>query len=163
MTGLNPKHLRRIIRVALWHIDLASEAAEDLVLMTAIAESGLRHLQQLEGPARGLWQVEPETHCDVWRNYLEFRPVLADRVKGLSIGWGSASSPPDAIFEDLEGNLYYGAAICRVIYRRVREQLPPAGDVSAMGRYWKRYYNTDLGKGTVEEFVDRVTVALKGV
>ena len=52
------------------------------------------------------------------------------------------------------GNLYYAAAMARVHYLRRPEALPPAGDVEALGQYWKNFYNTFLGKGTVEEFVE---------
>jgi hypothetical protein len=30
----------------------------------------------------------------------------------------------------------------------------PVGDVDALGAYWKRHYNTRLGRGTVERFVE---------
>src|SRR5258708_26545125 len=33
------------------------------------------------GPAVGLFQMEPTTHDDCWTNFLNFRPVLAGKVK----------------------------------------------------------------------------------
>ncbi len=54
-------------------------------------------------------------------------------------------------------NLYailpYATAMCRIHYLRVKEPLPDIHPVT-MGSYWKKYYNTELGKGTVEEFVE---------
>ncbi len=50
-------------------------------------------------------------------------------------------------------NLAYATAMCRVYYIRVPHPLPDAGDVRAMGEYWKRHYNTPQGRGTVDEFV----------
>ena len=38
--------------------------------------------------------------------------------------------------------------MCRVHYYRKPAALPHYGDAEAMTAYWKRYYNTRLGKGT---------------
>lgn len=118
-------------------------AAEALVLGTAMAESGLRHVRQLgKGPALGLWQIEPATEADVWENYLTFRPiaqVLVSDVRGVA--------EPMA----LAGNMPYGAMMCRLIYYRAPERLPALVDHPAAGAalaaLWKRRYNTVLGKG----------------
>jgi hypothetical protein len=59
----------------------------------------------------------------------------------------------------MHGNHFYAAAMCRVFYLRVPERLPQADDSAAMARYWKRYYNTHLGKGTVEGFLQKTTAA----
>ena len=40
-----------------------------------------------------------------------------------------------------------------IFYLRARGALPPADDVEGMAKYWKRNYNTFLGKGKPEEFV----------
>lgn len=121
-------------------------AAERLVLATACAESNLSALEQHgNGPARGLWQIEPATHRDLWINFLDFRDWLADRVYPIR------ALAPD-LDDQLAVNLVYGAAICRLIYYRRPEPLPP-GEAGACARYWKAHYNTELGKGTVAHFV----------
>lgn len=135
----------RIVRPVLQHLDRHSPAAEDQVIGTAAQESLLgRFLRQHPtGPARGVYQMEPATHDDLWRNYLSHRRGLADLVARLRLNW------PD----EMEGNLYYATAMCRVHYLRVRERLPEHGDVAGYARYWKLYYNTPLGKGTEQEFI----------
>ena len=51
-------------------LNLWSPSAEELVLGTAIVESGLTYLKQHgDGPALGLWQVEPPTHEDLYTNF----------------------------------------------------------------------------------------------
>lgn len=50
-------------------------------------------------------------------------------------------------------NLRFAAAMCRAHYSRVKEPLPDANDLFELGRYWKKYYNTEKGAGTVDEFV----------
>ena len=36
-----------------------------------------------------------------------------------------------------------------------------AGDIEGQGQYWKTYYNTPLGKGTVTKYVYKVQKILK--
>jgi len=73
------------IRPALNILGKGGRAAEQLVLGTAIQESLLIHRQQLgNGPALGLFQMEPATHNDCWQSYLNFRRDLADKVKRIS-------------------------------------------------------------------------------
>ena len=134
-----------VIRPALEALHLYSEAAEELVIGTAIQESGLRYLRQLgHGPALGLWQMEPATHDDLWLNFLAYRPDLANRVESLV-----AAPIPQA----LAGNLWYAAAMCRVHYYRAPEALPEAGDSEGQAALWKLRYNTPRGAGTVEEYL----------
>ena len=63
------------------------------------------------------------------------------------------------LVDQLKGNLYYAVAMCRIHYYRVSEALP--NDLEGMARYWKKYYNTELGKGTVEEFIHNYEQAVK--
>lgn len=141
MEGINLSHLRlHVIRPVLQYIEHWSPAAENLVLGTALVESRAHYLAQLGGPALGLWQMEPATERDIWQNYLAFKPELRVKVEGLL-------TP----LVNLSGNLFYGAAMCRIHYLRVRDPLPAASDAAGMARYWKQFYNTPLGKGTVEK------------
>ena len=146
---LDPHQLRvYVVRPALQYIEKWSRDAEELVMGTAAQESNLVYLRQLgNGPAAGLWQMEPETHDDIWKNYLEYRRDLRMKITHLR--------PPGVMSTTmaLAGSLSYAAAMCRVHYLRVPKALPSGDDVEAMARYWKRFYNTAEGKGTEEEFV----------
>ena len=154
--SLNPRHLlERVIRPALRVMGngYASEAAERLVLGTAIVESGLQHLVQLgSGPAVGLWQMEPATYRDHWRNGVLARDAdLASRVLSLaSRGSGDIPSATEMI-----GNLPFAAAMCRVHYLRDPHKLPDALDTRALAATWKRVYNTPLGAGTEQRYLDQ--------
>jgi hypothetical protein len=151
---VNIENLRElVIRPALRHIDLWSQAAENLVLGTALVESNAEYLHQVKGPALGLWQMEPATHDDVWSNYLRYQHELADKVDELTT--------PAAITHgaaELIGNLYYGAAMCRIHYRRAPAALPNEKDAEGMARSWKTFYNTAAGAGTVEKALPRFIV-----
>ena len=134
---------------ALQAISLHTDAAAELLLGTALAESRLVWRRQLnDGPARGLFQMEMATHNDIWSNYLKFRSTLANAVRALKT---SAKADPET---ELENNDAYAAAMTRVHYRRAPAKLPAAGEVQAMAAYWKLYYNTPLGAGTVSKYVE---------
>jgi hypothetical protein len=148
--GINPKQLRElVIRPACEAIGLYSLAAEELLLGTACQESKCgTYLKQLgTGPALGIFQMEPRTHDDLWKNFVRSKDLGAELID-LSI---VAFDTPDA--DEMVWNLKYAAAMCRVHYYRVKAPLPAAGDIPAQAAYWKKYYNTIKGAGTVEEYL----------
>ncbi|WED23063.1 hypothetical protein L3Q72_06630 [Vibrio sp. JC009] len=146
-----------VVREELKKIGYHSPAAEQLVVGTIFTESLAKYLKQVGGgPALGIIQMEPATHDDIWENYLKYKSTLANKVLDCvasdSYRMGSAI-PVKA--QELIANLRYAAAMCRVHYLRVPEALPRAGDTEAMARYWKKYYNTELGAGKVTDFIDK--------
>jgi hypothetical protein len=137
-----------VIRPALIRIELWSPAAEQLLLGTAICESeGFRFRKQRIGPALGIFQMEPYTHNDIWKTYLSYRPALAKEVTSL------LSRPNADKLDELEFNDKYAAAMARIKYARSNAPLPPLNNITAMAAYWKQYYNSVLGKGTIKQFI----------
>jgi hypothetical protein len=144
-----PQVRESIIKPALTVVDGYSLAADELVLGTALQESKLQYIRQLgNGPALGIFQMEPATHEDIWKNFLKFRPELAEKVRSLAAP--TTADHPSA--NELIGNLWYAAAMCRIHYMRVPDALPKAGDIPGMAAYWKEFYNTFEGSGAEEEF-----------
>lgn len=157
--SLSPKHLLLfVIEPTLAHLSgpdapgIDTPAAAELLLGTAAQESKLRALDQILsradttlGPAFGLWQIEPRTHDDIWRNHLARRPALARRVSALRSEW------PDPVVQ-LATNLAYACAIARLVYYRSPARLPAAGDVEGAAWVWKQAYNTPKGKGTEAQY-----------
>lgn len=142
MQGLDLAQFKALlVRPVLAQIGLAGAAAVPLVTGTALVESGLVWLRQNGGgPALGLWQMEPATHDDCWRNFLAFRPALAAavrRIGGVDAGVGSAGL--------LVGNLAYACAMARVVYARAPNPLPAGTDSVGLSAYHKQFYNTPLG------------------
>lgn len=131
-------------------VDWWSQAAENLVMGTAAVESDLQYIKQVPGPALSLWQIQPATHRDIWQNWLAYRPQLAAAILRTCSLDPALSIPSDEV---LMTNLMYGALMCRAYYRRIPEPLPGEEDVLGMARYWKTYYNTAEGAGTVEAFL----------
>lgn len=137
--------LKYIIRPVLKDIDLWSVEAEQLLLGTACKESECgRWLKQLgNGPAVGIYQMEPATHDDIWRNYLPGRAIKY-KISDFAFNAGL-----DA--DEMLGNLFYATAMCRVHYLRVPEAIPIG--LRKQAEYWKKYYNTETGLGTIDEYV----------
>lgn len=137
-----------IIQPVLRHLDAYSPAAEELLILTAAAESlGGRYLHQLgDGPAVGIYQMEPATHDDIWRNWLAYREHTVGRVRHFEI----PGLYDDDNAREMAGNLYYATAMCRCHYRRDPHPLPSQNDLSGLAAYYKRVWNTSAGSATVE-------------
>lgn len=156
--GLDLGQLRtEIVRPTLKALSLWTPAAENLVLGTAVTESRLRFVRQVGGgPALGLWQMEPTTHDDLWSSYLFYNHALADLVLPMAGDIIGGWPPP----HELIWNLRYACAMCRVHYRRIKAPLP-ANEAVALASYWKRYYNTPLGAGTIEKATPHFAAAVE--
>lgn len=155
-------HLKNYIIVPTLQLlgnEFNSNAAINLLLGTAAQESHLgKYLHQLNGEALGIYQIEMDTHIDIYENYLQYRSELLDKITTFLISFKLTNSNPilriSYYEQNLIGNLYYATAIARLIYYRVSEKLPEADDIEGLAEYWKKYYNTEKGKGTVKEFVE---------
>ena len=140
------KHdVRNLIEETLREANLFSREAVELLMLTAAAESqmGTYLKQRGGGPALGIFQMEPTTHDDIWDNFIQFRPKISEYLTG-GLGWYGDS-------KELVWNLKYAIIMARVHYLRVPVSIPR--DIDDMAAYWKKYYNTKLGKGTIEKAI----------
>ena len=142
------KVCKEIVIYSLEKLNLYSDEALDMIMKTGQVESGYDYLRQVKGPAVGFWQMEPATMFDIWENYVTYRVKYKDALRQLSFNEGDAGN-------SLLTNLAVQAAFCRLHYRRVPAKLPAVGDIKAQAAYWKKYYNTVKGKGTVEHFIKK--------
>ena len=128
-----------VIAPALMALGLDSVPARQLLLGTALQESGVRDIDQLGGgPARGAFQIEPATRADIL-NWAEHRQVRwFDVVEGL-----------DGMVRD--------AAIARLIYERAPGVIGATPEAQAA--YYKQWYNTPLGAATVGQYLANWTHA----
>ncbi len=133
-----------IVRPTLNYLGFGGAAAEQLLIGTALTESRLQYLKQRFGPARGVFQMEPATHDDIWENYLKHKDEIREKICTLL----TQQNPVDQLY----GNLAYACAMARIHYLRIPEKLPQSKDLPAMAKYWKKYYNTHLGKGETSHF-----------
>lgn len=138
---------RNLIRKTLVDNKLWSQAAENLLLGTAAQESAFgTYLRQLHGPAQGVFQMEPDTLKWLIEKYGTTYPDIIDMEP-----------------QDLQEDLYLAILTARLRYRAIPEPLPPAGDLDGLARYYKKYYNTDAGAGTVEQFIKNYRKYVKEV
>jgi len=142
MTGLDVRQLKyEIVRPTLIALGLWSSAAENLLTGTALAESRAAYVRQVGGgPAVGLWQMEPATHDDCWKNFLNF-----PEQSHLAAICTRMLAPDLSAAAQLTTNLRYACAMARIRFYRASEALPPATDAAGLSAYHKAYYNTSLG------------------
>lgn len=125
-----------------------SDSAVNLLLGTAAVETDMgKYLHQIDGPALGIYSMEPATANDIYAHYLHYRPELMKMIDRYRI--------PLTDMNNLEGNLYYATAMARVHYLRIAEALPKADDIKGLASYWKRYYNTAKGAHSFEDACDK--------
>ncbi len=137
-----------------------SEDRVSLIVNIANHESdGFRYVRQVGGgPGLGYTQIESETHDDVWVNWLAFRRELAVKAWKLTQYTPLTSIPTSVI---LTSNHGYAVAITAFILRRAPGALPHYLDIKGQARYWKKWYNTPLGKGREKDFIKRAERAMK--
>ncbi len=168
---INHKQLRAlVIQPALKAIDLYCEDAEELLIMTGAHESlGGTFLKQIQGPALGFYGCEPTTYIDTCIGKLyrtgndSSKPFelteLGKKVNDF-LGWNYSNALPPIM--ELVTNLAYSTIICRVDYLKTKEALPDRKDPVAMFNYYKKYYNSYLGKATMTEVIDDYQLYLRG-
>lgn len=128
--------IRRVITAEL-NEEMCTDTAVHLLLGTAAQESLFgTYMRQVRGPAMGAFQIEPATFDWLKGKYKKTYPILSN----VDVG-------------DLEWDLALAIIFARLRYRAVPSALP-IDEVYALAAYWKQYYNTPLGAGTIEEFVN---------
>ena len=152
---MNEKQLRRLIQEVLKPCSLYSESAEELLVLTAASESlGGTYLYQVEGPARGIFQMEPATEKDILINYVYYNDQLRAAVSEF-VEFPAQGKVKYKQKDPLTYNLAYQVLMCRIHYRRDKFALPAKTDVDGLASVWKRVYNTYLGKGTAKEAINK--------
>lgn len=139
---------KELIHPALDKLGLWSKEATELLVLTCAQETlGGTFIKQIEGPALGIYQMEPKTHEALWASYLPRRADLAYKL--LSSVYIS-SKPP---IEYVKYNLLYATMIARIFYYQFPEALPSHEDVKGLAQYYKKYWNTEQGSATVEQAI----------
>ena len=134
-----------------------SKDAVGLVVATGIVESRYEYIRQMgDGPARSFWQVEPASAVDNLAHYLKHRKGLMQKCAKASLVdlkyWQMYDEEIWA--EILEKNIAAGIIHCRLKYWRVPKPMP--NSIEGQAGYWKKYYNTEGGKGDPEHFIESV-------
>lgn len=143
---INRDQLRELTNRVLNQIDLYSPDASNLLMGTFAQESSLGYyLKQLgSGAGLGIGQMERKTFDDLLNRGFVQRPALMTRI-ALVTGVDYIK------FSYLEWNIALSIAMTRLKYLSIPKPLP--NSITGYANYWKKYYNTYKGSGTVEQFI----------
>lgn len=149
--GIHPQHLHdHVVKPACIIVDgyYRPEVAQ-LMMGTCAQESVMgRFLQQHNnGPAHGIFQMEEPAFIDVWENYLKYKGNIENKIIAV---FGNRARSYSCITTDM----LMAGVFCRLDFKREPQKIPSTGDIIGFAHYWKNYWNSKLGKGTVEEFVE---------
>ena len=118
----------------------------------AISESndGLDSNTFRTGSYGGIWQVDQIQFLETKdiSKHAKGLPKIHQKIEEkFGIKWR------DVVWQDLRKPLYSAIAGRISLYLK-NETIPK--DLNAQANYWKKHYNTNLGKGKVQEFIERV-------
>lgn len=150
--SFNQEQFRSLIESVLteFQSNLSTKPATELLMLTAAQESHLgTYLFQINGPAKGIFQIEPRTEKDIYKNFLRYKPKLKCRVKKFC--------SKNKKF-DLELNLAYQIIMARLFYYRFSEPFPEENDIKGLAIYYKKYFNTKYGSATVAEAIENYRI-----
>jgi hypothetical protein len=153
---INPDQMKGLIKRVLQKIDLYSSEAAEFIYNIGLVESKYIYIQQISGPAVGVYQIEPWVGVDIIKNYLQYRPDLMKSVASACyLDWSHFTAPREKDWEYiLTTNLAAQIVFCRLHLRRIPKKLPRTLEDQA--KQWKTYYNTAKGKGTPEKYCEIV-------
>ena len=146
---MNNKQLYDAIYNILLSLKLYSnDSIVKMIFETACVESNCgEYIKQINGPACGIFQIEPNTAQDIIDNYIKYRSRYKDIFDMLYI-------KTFTLPQNLKYNLAFSVFMCRMFYMRIKESIP--NTVEKRAKYWKKYYNTEQGKGTTTEYIKKV-------
>lgn len=134
-----------------------SNNARRLCLLTPVVESQCfkykrQNVKNFNIKKHGISYTNMEfpTFMDQYNNWLKYRPEMLEEVLSFS----KYDNFGIEMFKEMVDNLPLQIVLMRVRYLRVKESLP--NNVYGCAKYWKKYYNTYKGKGTVEHFLELV-------
>ena len=140
--------LRELISDTLKEFGYYSKEVTELIMLTCAVESNLGHyIKQVNGPALGIFQMEPLTFEDNLNWYLfKDTQLNADRLSRIC-------NIESFTTESLTYNTKFAICLTRIHYLRKPGAIPHSTEGQA--EYWKKHYNTYLGAGTVEKAIQK--------
>ena len=132
-----------------------SKEANFLSLCTSAIESNCgEYIKQINGPALGIWQMEPDTLNDIYDNcdvmQIDSFLTLIDKIDIFDMS--------DDISLSLALSPAYACAMARLKYSMDPHPLPKLSgdkdlDCINFFEYYKRVYNTEFGASTYQKWV----------
>jgi len=145
--SINKDQMRDLIKRTIEDFDkgLLSRDAIELLMLTFSVESNLgTYLKGNEGD--GIGQMKKLTFNWIREKYSDRWPILKY-----------------CHHEQLEYNHKIAIIFARLLYLTIPAPLPDHRNHEAMAEYWKKYYNTEKGKGTAKKALAKYYIyALEG-
>ena len=97
---INPDQMKGLIKRVLQKIDLYSSEAVEFIYNIGLVESKYIYIQQISGPAVGVFQIEPWVGVDIIENYLKYRQDLMKVVASTCyLDWSYFTAPKENDWE----------------------------------------------------------------
>lgn len=153
----------------------AKDSEEILIATMAYESKGGTYLKQEHGPALGPYQMEPKTYIGTMIHIYENKFLRDNMLKLFGIKLmpqfkidninSDLSIMHSSILEEMANvmiwDLKYATAMARMFYMQHQEPLPPADDIEKIWEYYKKYWNTELGKARKEHFIEDYNIFTK--
>ncbi|NIB43278.1 hypothetical protein HBA55_26965 [Pseudomaricurvus alkylphenolicus] len=136
--GICAKELRQfVIQPTLLHLGDDRPCVENLLMGTAAQASGLGfHLTSDNNEGLGIYQIQPQTHIQLWDQYLINDPDLASRIRGLASQHEFLAHP----HAELATNLSYATALAWLKYQQAGAVIPDGAGLATLAEIWHRYW-----------------------
>jgi len=108
--------------------------------MAVESDYGL-YCKQMNGPARGVYQMEPNTLNDLKTNYILYHPEYYEHLDGTLM------------------DMTYATITACLQYQRFNDPVPATRLERAY--HWKHRWNTRLGKGTVRDYLRKASLYIR--
>lgn len=143
--------LRRVTETLMPDGRWSTTKVHDLLMETAAVETALGEIvRQKNGPALSVWQILGFNFVEIQEYFSKKDPQLLARAMlfynaGQPESWNRVHNVP------------WTAAMSLLFYEKATQGafLTRLDTLESRGRLWKQIYNTRLGKGTVEAYVQR--------
>lgn len=137
---INLQSLKDTVDDELFRMYAHSVSASMAIMMIIAHESQKgRYWQQVNGPAKGLIQMEPATHDDTWKHC----DSIQQRAAQLGI-----TQDVHKLEHDIRYNIFM--ARCRLLM----DVNPLPATEEAMAEYLKSYWNSDGGKASASKYLN---------
>lgn len=148
---LNVQQFRElIVRQTLKDVGLWSQAAENLLVGTALIESRLTFLVQMPSKiAKSVYQMEDATYKDILITVQKAKNIpLYNRIL-MACKMQTLPIDPNCMI----GNMTLATIMARLKYYFNSNPIPDANDINKLADYYKLIYNTPDGAAKTADFI----------
>lgn len=122
----------------------ATGTAHKLIYETGVVETGFGKIKDTTvGAGMGVTQFDKLPFEDIKRRNMHLKDKI---LKELNVDISLVE------WEHLRYNPYLSLLFTRLFYRLRPEVIPET--IEERAKYWKKFYNTELGKGTPEHYLE---------